>query len=383
MDHLQHTARVEVPGNRWQPRLTGMRHELVVAWNASDRTLLEGWLREIGKDFGVVLTRRVGNLGRLIGRIGAAASSETRGAYAAYRGGRLLEHAKERRSRLSDSTRATATRSGELARALGAALTDRPSDVAPQLLTIVLASLLVSGGPDGDGGVPDLDLEFGIGAHRSVFSHSILAGAALETGFLALIKLVQLVHKQLPKRHDPFWDSIEQKSVVLLEAANTGASLGLAYHLLVDGMAQPAAYHGVPFEMPMPVHQAGFAANGAAEGLDTLHKDRTASRTIRADVDPHAIAAGAHARLRRQRLALPHGLLHGLLHELTALEAQLLMRYGRWLEGLANGELMPLTPEQARFVDVASGKFEPTTEYERVWARYRLLLAQMRPQDGV
>jgi hypothetical protein len=378
MNHRPHTALVEVDGKRWQPRLADMRRELVAAWNASDGTLLEGWLREIGKDFGVVLTRRVGNVGRLIGGLGAAASSETRGAFAAYRGGALLKHVKERRDRLMDSTKATATRSGELAKTLGAALTSQPSDVAPQLFTIVFTSLLVSGGPDGDGGVPDLDLEFGIGAHRSIFSHSILAGAALETGFLALIKLVQLVHKQLPKRHDPLWDTIEQKSVVLLEAANMGASLGLAYHLLVDGLAQPAAYHGVPFEMPIPVHQAGFAANGVAEGIDTLHKDRTASRTIRADTDPHAIATGAHARLRSQRLTLSDG----LLHELTVPEAHLLMRYGRWLEGLASGELTPLTPEQARFVDVARGILAPTTEYERVWARYQLLLAQLRPREG-
>lgn len=166
--------------------------------------------------------------------------------------------------------------------------------------------------------------------------------------------------------------------MVLLEAANTGGSVGLGYHLLVDALAQPAAHHGVPVEMPMPVQQAGFAANGGAEGLDTSHKVRTASRTIRADADPHAIAAGAHARLRSQRLALPDG----LLHELTALKSQLLMRYGRWLEGLASGELTPLPPEQARFVDVTRGKLSPAAEYERVWARYRSLLAQMRPQDG-
>ena len=47
------------------------------------------------------------------------------------------------------------------------------------------------------GGAPDLDLVFGIGAHRSIFSHSILMGSALETAFLSLLRLVRLTHKNL------------------------------------------------------------------------------------------------------------------------------------------------------------------------------------------
>ena len=374
MDSLSHVSLAVLRADHWRPRLSCMRRELDVAWNSSDRALLEGWLLGIAKDFGIVLTRRVSNFGRLIGSVGTALSSETREAVAAYRGEVLREHAKKRRNSLVDSTRAVANRSGEFIKTLRAALTDRPADVAPQLLTIVVTSLLTSGGPDGDGGVPDLDLEFGIGAHRSVLSHSILAGAALESGFLALIKLVQLVHKQLPRDHDPIWDSIQRQSLVLLEAANTGASLGLAYHLLIDGLAQPAAYHGVPIEMPMPVHQAIFTASGTAEGLDALHKDRTASGTTLRDTHPRAGSAAEHARRRSERLALPDELLRAL----TAREAELLMRYGRWMEGLVSGELVPLTPEQSRFVDVATGKLEPTTEYERVWIRYRLLLGQMK-----
>lgn len=351
-----------------------MCQQLEVAWSASDRALLEGWLRGIASDFGVVLTRRIGNFARLIGSVGTAVFSETRDAFAAYRGGVLRDHSKDRCENLVGSTRAMAIKSGKFIRTLSAALTDRPADVAPQLLTIVVMSLLTSGGPDGDGGVPDLDLEFGIGAHRSILSHSILAGAALETGFLALIRLVQLVHKQLPRDHDPLWDSLQQQSLVLLEAANTGASLGLAYHLLVDGLVQPAAYHGLPIAMPMAVHQSILTANGAAEGLDTLNKDRTASGTIRnPDANQHATSAAEHARLRSERLTLPDE----VLNELTTREAQLLTRYGRWLEGLAAGELAPLTLEQSRFVDVASGKLEPVTEYERVWIRYRSLLRQM------
>ena len=48
-------------------------------------------------------------------------------------------------------------------------LKDDPKRVAPELLTIVLVSLIVSGGPDGDGGIPDMDIALGgIGTHRAI-----------------------------------------------------------------------------------------------------------------------------------------------------------------------------------------------------------------------
>jgi len=51
-------------------------------------------------------------------------------------------------------------------------------------------------------------------------------------------------------------------------------------------------------------------------------------------------------------------------------EAELLAKYGRWMEALASGVLAPVTPGQEQFVLVARGDGEPTTDFERVWAKW-------------
>lgn len=53
------------------------------------------------------------------------------------------------------------------------------------MLAAFLGFYAGSGGVDGDGGIPDLDLLAGIDAHRSILTHSILAGVVAE-GLLRL-----------------------------------------------------------------------------------------------------------------------------------------------------------------------------------------------------
>ena len=116
------------------------------------------------------------------------------------------------------------------------------------------------------------ELMFGIGAHRSILSHSILMGAALEAGLLSLLGLVQLVHGKLPALHDPLWDSIHRQATSITLAASRGASIGMAYHLLVDGLVQPAPYHDLPVSLPMAAHQTVFVVNAAGEAADVRRK---------------------------------------------------------------------------------------------------------------
>lgn len=47
---------------------------------------------------------------------------------------------------------------------------------------------------------------------------------------------------------------------------------------------------------------------------------------------------------------------------------------GAWLEGLATGKILPLTPEQKQFVGVACGYGEPQTDEEVYWREYQKLL---------
>jgi uncharacterized protein YifE (UPF0438 family) len=56
--------------------------------------------------------------------------------------------------------------------------------------------------------------------------------------------------------------------------------------------------------------------------------------------------------------------------DLTPSERDLLTRSGRWMEALATGAIAHVTPEQERFVKVACGGLPPTTEFERVWAKF-------------
>lgn len=72
----------------------------------------------------------------------------------------------------------------------------------------------------------------------------------------------------------------------------------MAYHLFVDGLLQPAAYHGLFVSMPMAAHQTIFEVNAAAEALDVGNKPcvaraktRKASGERRAPADP-VIGAG-------------------------------------------------------------------------------------------
>ncbi len=51
--------------------------------------------------------------------------------------------------------------------------------------------------------------------------------------------------------------------------------------------------------------------------------------------------------------------------EIATLEA-----YGAQFERLCDGRRKPATPAQRRFVEVANGRCEPKTVYEKVWLKY-------------
>ena len=127
-----------------------------------------------------------------------------------------------------------------------------------------------SGGIDGNGGIPDLDLLAGIGAHRSILTHSILAGIVAEGALLSIADLATQVHERLPFDHDPLWDTLAEGASPLVESLAAGTSAGIAYHLLVDAFIQPAPYKDLPFSMQIEGHQAAMAANGMAEGIASV-----------------------------------------------------------------------------------------------------------------
>jgi hypothetical protein len=137
---------------------------------------------------------------------------------------------------------------------------------------------VVSGGPDADGGAPDRNLVLGIGTQRSIFTHSIVMGSALETAFLSLADLVRLIDGNLPPEHDLLRDHLANQAGTLTRSASVGARLGMAYRLAVDGTA--GTYHGLPVDdLAEVVHRAIAVANGSAEAIDAGGKPKAKPAT--------------------------------------------------------------------------------------------------------
>jgi hypothetical protein len=253
------------PTTNVSPRLERLTHELRMALAATDRSDLARWGVDTGNLFVKCGWNRLSRTGNLMkSGIGATVGAAV-GAFSAWREDRLMAFLEGQIDSLREAGYSTYIATRESFELLGQQLSNDPAEVGPRILTMVLVSLVVSGGTDADGGAPDLDLVFGIGAHRSFLTHSIIMGTVLETGIFSLIRLVQVVHAKLPQQHDPFWDQALRQAENILNAARTGASLGMAYHLLGDGLVQPAPYKDLIVALPIEGHQSLLVINSLAE----------------------------------------------------------------------------------------------------------------------
>lgn len=224
---------------------------------------------------------------------------------------------------------------------------------------VALTALVSSGGIDGDGGLPDLDIPLlGIGAHRSPLTHSILIGAGAEAIIAALIRMIILIHDELPENHDPLWDEFYLNAPQLLAAISKGVSAGLAYHLMIDGFLQPAPYHGLPIDLPLNVHQTIQFSNGLAEGLAAWDQ-RYALKKNPATIAQHRTA------LREE-----YEVDEDLVKWLGAEAFHVLKRHGSWMLSLSTGAIQPYTASQVRFIAVAWQVLPAETVHEMAWVQY-------------
>jgi hypothetical protein len=167
---------------------------------------------------------------------------------------------------------------------LARAAQQHPSEVLPELVGAILGFAAGSGGLDADGGIPDLDLLFGIGAHRSPLTHTMVIGVGAECVALSLSRLIRLVHAKLPSDRDPIWDQLHSAAQRTVSGTRVGTSLGLGFHLLADGTLQVAPLHGLGVALPMEAHQAIITLSGAAEAAAGFEQLRLAARRIKADI---------------------------------------------------------------------------------------------------
>lgn len=266
---------------RQMTRQDRLFRELRAAISNTKPDELKVWGRNSAERLPRIAVRRVKNLGTLLSALAKFTGKELMDALRALGAGRLWVHLEGRAVDGIDGAIDIAKRIEHTAVAGGRALFDDPKKNALGVLALALGFLVGSGGTDGNGGVPDTDLALGIDAHRSLLTHSIFAGTLVEGAILALADLADVVCEKLPgSERDPFWDKLMEAKNNIAQQLASGASAGIAYHLAVDATLQPGAYHGLPVSMPMEAHQTLLALNAVAEGLDTVHKEKTTGRQV-------------------------------------------------------------------------------------------------------
>lgn len=194
-----HVPGVE-PDNIDESRMMRIMAELSHALRQTDRETLKAWGNRSGKWLWTLLLRRGSAFARLAGKLVHAGIAEGRG----------LEQLGDRSAAAIDVSISFA-QGGKLAlKQIRQALRDDPQRNIPRLVAGVLDFHAGSGGLDGNGGIPDLDLAAGIGFHRSLLTHSILAGVLAEGLLVAIVDLSGEIKDRLPEVHDPLWDKLAE-----------------------------------------------------------------------------------------------------------------------------------------------------------------------------
>jgi hypothetical protein len=279
--------------------------EFRAAIGATSAQDLRAWGIQTVNILGEVTIRRGKNFGNLVAWICDFLTKETEGLLGAIRNGDTLPHLKARATVAHDQAPALGRDFAAIYDTLSSNLQKRPKETAPKLVAGVLGFLVGSGGVQGDGGVPDLDFLGGIGAHRSILTHSVVAGVIVETLVLGVLDLSRTVYKNLPEDHDPLWEDLNIASGEVFAALSTGLSAGIAYHLGVDATIDgDGTYKDLPVSLPKETHQVILATNAAVEGVDAAKRaaESTASEvegTVFATFREASAAASEFAKRER------------------------------------------------------------------------------------
>lgn len=240
--------------------------ELKAALGQTPSSELSAWGTRSAKRFVSVSAKRVTGFGSLLAKITTLSADELVSVISAFNGGTLGEYANDRVDRAQQFAAGISERGQSTLTLIAKTIESHPSDAATHLLGAVIGFYCGSGG-DGDGGIPDLDLLGGIGAHRSIFTHSIIAGAFVETAVMSLVDLTQVVHARLPAEHSKFWDTLLRHTEIGSSTFVSGASIGIATHLGVDTLLDGfTPYKDLPIALPQFAHEALMGFNGGIEG---------------------------------------------------------------------------------------------------------------------
>lgn len=258
-----------IPNKLSNSRAKKLYEEFKYAWDRTSSQERKDWALDVGVVFGKVMLRRGRGLIKAIGNLGRRIFKEGQDLTVAVYNHEGKEHIINRKDAAIKSIRSGANTSKIAVKNIVSLLRTNPKEAAPTLFLGFVGFLCGSGGVDGNGGIPDLDIVAGgIGNHRSIFFHSVISAAVLETIVFSSVKAINIMHSKLPEEHDPFWDSVINKTD-WAEAFVTGACTGIAYHLLIDGTIQGnKAYVDLPVSIPMEGHNTIFVTNAAMEAMD-------------------------------------------------------------------------------------------------------------------
>ena len=272
--------------------------ELKLALSRTTSEDMKSWGAASAARLPAIGKRRIKNFGEMVTTIAKAAGREFQSALNAARSGRFGSHLGQRTAAGIDGTIDFGKQVWHVLGAVGSAVKDDPKKNAPGVLALALGFIAGSGGADGNGGIPDTDIVmFGIGDHRSLFTHSIIAGIVVEGAIMALADLAGIVCDKLPVgQRSAFWDQLSGAKDQIAGQLSAGASAGIAYHLAVDATLQPAAYKDLPISMPMEAHQMLFALNATVEGLDAAKRVQTPGEMVVSTVSNGFSALGSGVR---------------------------------------------------------------------------------------
>lgn len=247
--------------------------ELRAAIDQTTTEDLASWGARSASTLVVVTVRRGKNMGSLLSSAWTFLSNETRGLVASIRDGNAISHASSRADAAQESARGLGRDFLTAYQYLLSCFRTQPKETALKVSAGLLGFLVGSGGVDGDGGIPDLDFLGGIGDHRSLLTHSIVAGIVIETLVLVTLDLTKTVYASLPEEHDPFWDKVVEVSDDVFSALTVGVSTGLAYHLGMDAVGDSGGtYKNLPMSLPIEGHQAIALTNATIEANDAARR---------------------------------------------------------------------------------------------------------------
>ena len=254
------------------PRQNQLADELRIAIGRTPPSELSAWGKRAAERFVSVGVKRVTGLGSLLAKITTLSADELVCAISAWNANGFGAYAQDRGENAEQLATLIAGRGQAAFDDVARTFESRPSEAATHLLAVVVGFYCGSGG-NGDGGIPDLDLLGGIGAHRSIFTHSIIAGTFIETAVMSLVDLIQVVHARLPESRSEFSEATLRHTEIGGSTFVSSASIGIATHLGVDTLIDGfTPYEDLPIELPQFAHELLMGLNAGAEGVHGVRR---------------------------------------------------------------------------------------------------------------